>query len=136
MKDDSRATNSEPPDGARAAPLTRFDALAFGLTTVAALVVYLRRLAPTVTLEDSGELAVAADHLGVPHPPGYPGWTKLAWFFQWIFDGASYHGNPNPAWAIGLCSAVCAALTCGIAALLVKPRRTPPGAGPERGRGP
>src|SRR2546427_416221 len=37
-----------------------------------ALAVYLRPLAPTVTLTDSGELALAARDLGVAHPPGTP----------------------------------------------------------------
>lgn len=34
--------------------------------------IYLLTLAPTVTLEDSGELITAAYFLGVPHEPGYP----------------------------------------------------------------
>jgi hypothetical protein len=53
-----------------------------------ALGVYLLTLAPTITWRhggaDSGELAVAAATLGVPHPPGYPTWTLLAWLFHWL----------------------------------------------------
>ncbi|MFN7971300.1 MAG: DUF2723 domain-containing protein [Acidobacteriota bacterium] len=46
------------------------------------LIVYSRTLAPTVTVEDSGELIAAAVTLGVPHPPGYPLWTILAHVFS------------------------------------------------------
>ena len=63
----------------------RSDWVAFATTLIISLGAYTLTLAPTVTLEDSGELVVAADYLGVPHPPGYPIWTLLAWFFQWIF---------------------------------------------------
>ncbi|MFY8268121.1 MAG: protein O-mannosyl-transferase family, partial [Terrimicrobiaceae bacterium] len=44
--------------------------------------VYLWTAAPNVTLLDSGEFVVAAQHFGVPHPTGYPLWTLLAWVFQ------------------------------------------------------
>jgi len=81
--------------------------------------VYCYTLAPTVTLEDSGELAVGSDYLGVPHPPGYPSWTLITWFFQWIFGWARYYGQPNPAWGVGLASAFFGALACGLLALLV-----------------
>jgi hypothetical protein len=43
-----------------------------------ALAVYFRTLAPTVTLVDSGELALAARDLGVAHPPGTPLYVLLA----------------------------------------------------------
>ncbi|MFA7257254.1 MAG: DUF2723 domain-containing protein, partial [Kiritimatiellales bacterium] len=97
----------------------RADWISFGLTFLIALVVYTLTLAPTVTLEDSGELITASDYLGVPHPPGYPIWSLLTWFFQWIFNGVTYHGYPNPAWGVGFCSAFFGALACGILALLV-----------------
>jgi len=45
--------------------------------SAAALVVFFRTLAPTVTLVDSGELALAARDLGVAHPPGTPLWVLL-----------------------------------------------------------
>lgn len=45
---------------------------------------YLYGLAPTVTLEDSGELVTAAFHLGVPHPPGYPLYTMIAHLFTYL----------------------------------------------------
>lgn len=97
----------------------RVDWSAFWTAFLISLGVYVYTLAPTVTLEDSGELAVAADYLGVPHPPGYPIWTLLAWFFQWIFHFVTYFGQPNPAWAVGLMSAFFGALACGLLALLV-----------------
>ena len=59
----------------------RVDWFSFVTTLITSLAAYILTLAPTVTLEDSGELVVAADYLGVPHPPGYPIWTLLAWFF-------------------------------------------------------
>jgi tetratricopeptide (TPR) repeat protein len=97
----------------------RADWIAFGLTFLIALIVYTLTLAPTVTLEDSGELIVASDYLGVPHPPGYPIWSLLTWFFQWIFHGVTYHGYPNPAWSVNFFSGFAGALACGILALLV-----------------
>ncbi|MDK2857712.1 MAG: hypothetical protein PWQ89_831 [Verrucomicrobiota bacterium] len=97
----------------------RADWMAFGLTFLIALVVYTLTLAPTVTLEDSGELVTASDYLGVPHPPGYPIWSLLTWAFQWVFHKVSYHGYPNPAWAVNFFSAFTGALACGVLALLV-----------------
>ena len=75
----------------------RIDWWAFWIVSLVTLAVYVHTLAPTVTLEDSGELAVASDYLGVPHPPGDPSWTLITWFFQWIFHSATYTGHPNPA---------------------------------------
>ena len=97
----------------------RADWISFGLTFLIALIVYTLTLAPTVTLEDSGELITASDYLGVPHPPGYPIWSLLTWFFQWIFNFVTYRGYPNPAWGVAFCSAFAGALACGVLALLV-----------------
>lgn len=88
---------------------------AFGLS----FAVYFFTLAPTVTLEDSGELAVAGDYLGVPHPPGYPIWSLLSWIFSRLFFFVRFRGQPNPAWSIGLSSAVFGALACGLCAMLI-----------------
>ncbi|MDA0322955.1 MAG: DUF2723 domain-containing protein [Verrucomicrobia bacterium] len=96
----------------------RVDWTAFGTASTAALVVYIATLAPTVTLEDSGELAVAADYLGVPHPPGYPIWTLLAWIFQALTGFVSFRGHPNPAWGAALLSAVSGAAAVGVIAML------------------
>jgi hypothetical protein len=98
--------------------LSKSDWIAAGLAFGIALLLYLATLAPTVTLEASGQLVVAADHLGVARPPGYPVWTLLAKGFIGLFPFARYHGHPNPAWAVHLLSAVCGALACGLLALL------------------
>lgn len=66
---------------------------------------YFFTLAPTVTLEDSGEFITAAFHLGVPHPPGYPLWCMLAHLFTAIPWG-------NVAERVHLFSAVCGAGAC------------------------
>lgn len=90
-----------------------------GIAALMALTIYVFTLAPTVTLESSGQLVVAADHLGVARTPGYPVWTLLAKGFIVLFPFAKYHGHPNPAWAVNLMSAVFGALACGLLALLV-----------------
>jgi len=56
--------------------MRRFPAplLAFGVP----LVVYLTTLAPSLTLEDSGEYIAVANTLGLAHPPGAPLWCLLA----------------------------------------------------------
>ena len=97
----------------------RIDWAAFWIAGAIALAVYFFTLAPTLTLEDSGELAVASDYLGVPHPPGYPIWTLVTWFFQWVFHWVKYNGHPNPAWSVGLASAVSGAGACALLALLI-----------------
>lgn len=47
--------------------------------------IYLSTIAQDLTFEhqgtDGGDLAAAAWNLGIPHPPGYPTYTILAWFF-------------------------------------------------------
>ncbi len=92
---------------------------AFWTATIITFIVYLYTLAPTVTLEDCGELAVASDYLGVPHPPGYPIWTIITWIFTKIFSFVTYQGQPNPAWSVALASAVFGALAAGITAMLI-----------------
>ncbi len=98
---------------------SKIDWSAFWTALIVCFVVYFFTLAPTVTLEDSGELAVAGDWLGVPHPPGYPIWTMMAWAFTKIFAFVKFRGQPNPAWSIGLLSAVLGALSAGLTALLI-----------------
>ena len=44
--------------------------------------IYMKTLAPTVSFFDSGELISAAYTLGVAHPPGYPLYVLLGWFFS------------------------------------------------------
>ncbi len=97
----------------------RIDWTAFWTATVISFLVYLITLGPSVTLEDSGELAVAGDHLGVPHPPGYPIWTMCAFVFARLFDWVTFRGQPTPAWSISLMSGFFAALAAGLTAMLI-----------------
>ena len=98
---------------------SKIDWAAFWTATLAAFLVYFFTLGPSVGLEDSGELATAADHLGVPHPPGYPFWTLCGWIFCRLFSWVTYMGHPTPAWAMSLFSAVTGAFAAGCTAMLV-----------------
>ncbi|NLF21538.1 MAG: DUF2723 domain-containing protein [Lentisphaerae bacterium] len=95
------------------------DWCAFWTATLVSFAVYFLTLGPSVTLEDSGELAVAGDYLGVPHPPGYPIWTMLAWLFARAFSFVTFRGQPTPAWSIALSSACFGALAAGCTAMLI-----------------
>ncbi|OVE75160.1 hypothetical protein BVX97_05595 [bacterium E08(2017)] len=99
--------------------IRRIDLCAFWIATLASFLVYFFTLPPSVTLEDSGELAVAGDWLGVPHPPGYPIWTMMAYVISRLFRFVTYLGQPNPAWSIALLSAIFGALAAGITAMLI-----------------
>jgi len=82
------------------------------VTTGVVLLGYLYTLAPDLTLEDSGELAVGSYYAGVPHPPGYPVWTIYTWLFTVLIPFS------NIAFRVAVSSAVAAALSCGLVALL------------------
>ena len=97
----------------------RIDWTAFWGATAISFLVYFFTLGPSVGLEDSGELATAADHLGVPHPPGYPFWTLCCWIFCRVFSWVTYMGQPTPAWAVSLFSAVTGAFAAGCTAMLI-----------------
>lgn len=97
----------------------RTDWLAFWAGLGVSLVAYALSLGPSVGLEDAGELATAADALGVPHPPGYPLWTMLSWLFCRLFGWVTWQGYANPAWAVSLGSAVMGALAAGVTAMLI-----------------
>jgi len=88
------------------------DWLAFVITTLIALVGYCLTISPDLTLEDSGELAVASMYAGVPHPPGYPVWTLYTWLFTELVPIS------NIAFRVALSSAVAAAFSSGLLALL------------------
>ena len=90
----------------------RVDWFTFGLTTFLVFVGYFLTLAPDLTLEDSGELAVGSHYAGVPHPPGYPVWTLYTWLFTVLVPFS------NIAWRVALSSAVAGALSSGLIALL------------------
>jgi len=98
---------------------TRLDWSAFWTAWAISFAVYFYTMAPTVTLEDSGELAVGGDFMGVPHPPGYPIWTFLVWFFSKVFIWVPFRGQPNPAWGITLGSVFFGSLSTGIMAMLI-----------------
>lgn len=97
----------------------KIDWAAFAVATLLSFLVYCLTLGPSVTLEDCGELAVAADSLGIPHPPGYPLWTVCGYLFSRLFTWVTYFGFPAPAWSLALMSAVFAALAAGLTAMLV-----------------
>ena len=98
---------------------SKLDWAAFWTATLTTFAVYFLTLGPSVGLEDSGELATAAAHLGVPHPPGYPFWTLCSWIFCKLFFWVSYMGHPTPAWAVSCCSAVFGAFAAGFTAMLI-----------------
>ena len=95
------------------------DWAAFWFASLVVFGVYFWTLGPSVGLEDSGELATASAHLGVPHPPGYPFWTLCTWIFCRIFSFVTYMGHPNPAWAVSCCSAFFGAAAAGCTAMLI-----------------
>ncbi len=82
------------------------------LTFLVPLTVYLFTLFPTVTNEDSGELMVAADSLGIAHPPGYPLLSTFGKFFTLIIPFG------NIGWRLNVMSAVFSALTVWLIYLL------------------
>jgi hypothetical protein len=78
----------------------------FRLAAFAApLVIFWLTLAPSVTLEDSGEFITGAYQLGVLHPPGFPTWCVLAHLATLIPLG-------SVAERVNLFSALCGAATC------------------------
>lgn len=94
--------------------------VAAGLTTAAALTLYLATIAPTVTLEAaSGQMTVAADHLGVGRHPGYPLWTLVGWVFTRLLGFLEYDGSRNPALALNMMSAFFGGLACGVLSGLI-----------------
>ncbi len=92
-------------------PFERGDFVAAAVVFVLSLAVYWWTAAPSVTLLDSGEFLVAAQHFGVPHPTGYPLWTMLAWGFSLLPLG-------NAAWEINLLSGLLGALAVAQGAML------------------
>ena len=107
------------PEARPGAFFRRIDWPAFWIATLITFLGYFFTLGPSVGLEDSGELATAADHLGVPHPPGYPFWTMCGWVFCRAFAWVTYMGHPSPAWALSLFSAVAGAFAAGCMAMLI-----------------
>ncbi|MEI6808474.1 MAG: DUF2723 domain-containing protein, partial [bacterium] len=99
--------------------LSMWEWCAFLIVTLISFAIYVYSMAPSVTLEDSGELATAGDNLGIPHPPGYPLWTILVWLLSKALWFVQFRGQPNPAWTIALASAVFGSLSAGLIAMLI-----------------
>ena len=90
-------------------PLDRFalpDQVALTLTVLG---VYVATLYPSVPGGDSGEFVVAAQELGVAHPPGYPLYTLLGKIFTWLPTG-------TVAWRVNLLTALLGALAAAMLA--------------------
>lgn len=75
------------------------------LSWIISFSLYAYTAAPHVTLLDSGELILAAQHFGVPHPSGYPLWTIGAWLWQNLL----FSLPGSIAWKINLFSGFCGA---------------------------
>src|ERR1700746_1990664 len=82
------------------------------IVSVVALLLYGWTRAARVTLVDSGELILAADRLGVAHPPGFPLWVMLA-------HAATLVPWGNVAVRVNFSSALFGALASGTLALAV-----------------
>lgn len=107
------AVAAAPPTGPVPPLFQRVDWLAFAITTLVVFIGYYFSLAPDLTLEDSGELAVGSFYAGVPHPPGYPVWTLFTWL---VCKLVPFY---NIAWRVALASAICGALACGVIGMMV-----------------
>ena len=89
---------------------TRAGAGCLGAAAAAALV-YGLTLAPSVGAGDGGELILAAQSFGIPHPPGYPVWVLLARF-------AALAPIGSLAWRVNALSALFAAIAAGLCYVL------------------
>ncbi len=91
----------------------------------AALAVYVATAAPGLTWEhwgaDGGDLVTAARTLGVPHPPGFPTYTILAWLATHLPVGSIAY-RVNMLSAITGASAV--GFACAIAQFVQSPWQT------------
>jgi hypothetical protein len=103
----------------------RLDLVVGAVVFAAALTLYAVTLRGDVQAADAGELQVAAWTLSIPHPPGYPLYTLLAWAASHLPIGAS------PYVRISLLSALTSALGAGLLAALVASTR-PAGAWARR----
>ena len=103
-----------PPGVPKVTPLfRRVDWLTLLITFLGVWIGYYLTLAPELTLEDSGELAVGSMYAGIPHPPGYPVWTIYTWLWTVLLP------IKNIAWRVALAEATSGALAAGLLGLLV-----------------
>ena len=107
-------TKTPPPGITKVAPLfRRVDWLTLLITFLGVWIGYYLTLAPELTLEDSGELAVGSMYAGIPHPPGYPVWTIYTWLWTVLLP------FKNIAWRVALAEATSGALAAGLLGLIV-----------------
>ena len=90
------------------------DWIASALSFLFSTFIFIRNMAPEVTLQDSGELVTGAFTFGVPHPPGYPLWAFLGYIWSHFIIPFG-----NPAWRIGMMSVVTGGLTVGVMTLMM-----------------
>ena len=94
---------SAPEHGALRTPTDEREGNAFGIAAITGavfLVLYVRRLCPTLCLSgDSAELVTAAAVWGVPHAPGYPLFTTIGH----LFASVPIH---SVAWRVNVTSAL------------------------------
>jgi len=93
----------------------RIDRLTALMTALAAAVVYLLTLAPTVSFWDSGEYITCCWTAGIPHPPGVPFFVLLGRVASILFFFI-----PSVAYRVGLVSALSAAACMGLLCRLVQ----------------
>ena len=99
-------------------PQTQISSLLLAVgVVIAALVVYIPTVAPTISWRnggtDSGDLAAAVATLGIPHPPGYPTYVLL---------GRAWTALPlggDLAYQLNLFSATGAALAAGLSVFTI-----------------
>ncbi|HEV2691620.1 MAG TPA: DUF2723 domain-containing protein [Verrucomicrobiae bacterium] len=87
--------------------------MSFVVTAFLALFVYWFSLPPELTLGYTGAYATNCLYPGPSVPPGNPVWVLYGWLFIKVIPFS------NVAWRLSLASAVAAAVTCGLVALLV-----------------
>ena len=109
------STETNPPVATptRGSLFRRIDWITFLITFLSVWIGYVLTLAPEVTLEDSGELAVGSMYAGIPHPPGYPVWTIYTWLWTVLVPFG------NMAWRVGLGVATSGAIAAGLLGLMV-----------------
>jgi len=90
----------------------RIDWLAAGIIFIAALVIYLLTVSPTVAFWDVGEFIACSANLGVPHPPGTPLYVLIGRIFSLIPISAEI------AFRINFISVLTAALSAALVVLI------------------
>src|SRR5512135_1922709 len=119
MKGPERDNRASQKPAAPAAPapvppmFRKIDWLTLLVTFGTMWIAYFLTLAPELTLQDSGELAVGSFYAGVPHPPGYPVWTIYTWLWTVLVPVG------NIAWRVALGEATAGAMAAGFLALIV-----------------